>query len=159
MQALFDDVTYLENVASLIFEQPQNLTQQRFQVVYFMEDDSYQRQLYIDALMLAQRQKKQNDVIWISSLGNLKEETALTIKPALMVWPNQQSKRINKLTSQMDVAHTFIKNWLGCQDDIMRYSIGSDLLTLKKDRIIANTLNDSIMVFDKDKIGINRSKR
>ena len=147
----FDEVNYLDNVSSLIFASPKTKTQTSFNVIYFTEDDSYQQELYVDALMLAQKKANNNDVIWISSLGNLAEETALTIKPALAIWPNKKAKDINYLTSHMDVANTLIESWLGCTENLTAFSNGSNLLALKKDRVIANTLHGSIMVFDKDR--------
>lgn len=147
----FDEVNYLDNVSSLIFASPKTEAQTSFNVIYFTEDDSYQQELYVDALMLAQQKANNNDVIWISSLGNLAEETALTIKPALAIWPNKKAKDINYLTSHMDVANTLLESWLGCTENLAAFSNGSNLLTLKKDRVIANTLHGSIMVFDKDR--------
>ena len=147
----FDQVNYLDNVSSLIFASPKTEAQTSFNVIYFTEDDSYQQELYVDALMLAQQKANNNDVIWISSLGNLAEETALTIKPALAIWPNKKAKDINYLTSHMDVANTLLESWLGCTENLAAFSNGSNLLTLKKDRVIANTLHGSIMVFDKDR--------
>jgi membrane-anchored protein YejM (alkaline phosphatase superfamily) len=51
----------------------------------------------------------------------------------------------------MDIQPTLIKHWLDCNIKEKTYSNGKDLLNVKKDRIIANTMADGIMVFSKDK--------
>jgi len=55
----------------------------------------------------------------------------------------------------MDLQPTLMKHWLGCdiKSDAYRnaFSNGNDLLTLKKDRIIANTSTEGLVVFNKDK--------
>ena len=45
-----------------------------------------------------------------------------------------------------------MKHWLGCDlDSEMLIVTVADLLTLNKDRVIANTSEEGIMVFNKDK--------
>jgi membrane-anchored protein YejM (alkaline phosphatase superfamily) len=51
----------------------------------------------------------------------------------------------------MDVQPTLMRRWLDCKIQEETYSNGKDLLKLKKDRIIANTMADGIVVFSKDK--------
>jgi membrane-anchored protein YejM (alkaline phosphatase superfamily) len=101
--------------------------------------------------MLAQGQKFQKDILWISSIGNQDKESSLSIKPAMLVLPGAKSKNINKLTSHMDVQPTLIKRWLNCDIAPSSFSNGVDLKRLKKDRIIANTMDNGIVVFNKDK--------
>ena len=107
----------------------------------------------MDALLLAQKQKQQADIIWVSSIGNKTTETSLSNKPALLIWPNNDSKssKLTFLTSHMDLQTTLLKNWLSCNLTKENTSNGIDLLTLNKNRVIANTVKNGIMVFNKDK--------
>ncbi len=160
-EALFNDKTELKNVSSLLFGKLNNLTP-GLHVIYFKADQStkdtqnnqnqYQFDLFVDALLLAQKQKAQKDIIWISSIGNLHDETRLNTKPALLINPQAAKvnhKDINFNTSNMDLQPTLLKQWLTC--DLTQYSNGSDLTVLDKDRVIANTTDKGIIVFDKDK--------
>ena len=51
----------------------------------------------------------------------------------------------------MDLQPTLIKRWLGCDIDEKGYSNGTDIKALTNDRIIANTMDNGIVVFNKDK--------
>lgn len=51
----------------------------------------------------------------------------------------------------MDLQPTLMTNWLRCVVNNESYSNGSDLTTLNKDRIIANTSAEGLLVFNKDK--------
>ncbi|WDE01580.1 DUF3413 domain-containing protein [Thalassomonas actiniarum] len=148
---LFNEHKKLNDISSLIFAKKLNNLQPGLHLIYFSDQDQYQFELFMDALLLAQRQKQQQDIIWVSSIGNTGKDTGLSIKPALLLWPDAKASNISSLTSQMDLQPTLFKNWLGCDMDTGLYSNGSDLLTLKKNRVIANTTDDGIMVFNKDK--------
>ena len=105
---------------------------------------------------MAQKQKQQKDIIWISSIGNQTNQTQLSTKPALLINPTTSSQYrekaiINKLTSHMDLQSTLMTNWLNCSLENRNYSNGTDLLSLKRDRVIANTSANGLMVFNKDK--------
>jgi membrane-anchored protein YejM (alkaline phosphatase superfamily) len=149
--ALFDTQTELNDITSLIFADKLNNYATGLHVFYFKGDNRYQFDLFVDALMLAQGQKFQKDILWISSIGNQDKESSLSIKPAMLVLPGAKSKNINKLTSHMDVQPTLIKRWLNCDIAPSSFSNGVDLKRLKKDRIIANTMDNGIVVFNKDK--------
>ena len=108
--------------------------------------------MFIEALLLAQRQKEEKDIVWISAIGNKTNETRLSTKPALLILPeksNIRHKDIDHNTSVMDLQPTLMANWLGC--NTLQPSNGSDLANLNKDRVIANTTNNGIIIFDKDK--------
>ena len=51
----------------------------------------------------------------------------------------------------MDLQPTLMTNWLSCSVEKESYSNGTDILTLKKDRVIANTSAEGLMIFNKDK--------
>ena len=150
-ESLFQHSKTLPNISSLVFADKLNSMPAGLHVIYFEKNSVYQYELFVDALLLAQKQKKNADIIWISSIGNQSEDTRLSIKPSLLVWPNIKSEKLDKLTSTMDLQPTLMKNWLGCNMDKRLYGNGSDLLTLDEERIIANTTKDGIMVFNKDK--------
>lgn len=145
---LFQQPNQLNNISSLIFADKLNNYVPGLHVFYFKGDNSYQFELFLDALISAQNKKLQKDIIWISSIGNKTKDTRLSIKPALLILPNSKNKPINKLTSHMDVQSTLMKHWLLCD---IKDSNGHDLKYLEKDRIIANTVDDGIVVFNKDK--------
>ncbi|GAA6173435.1 LPS biosynthesis-modulating metalloenzyme YejM [Colwellia sp. KU-HH00111] len=162
---LFEENTQLNDISSLVFAEKLNNKKPGLHLIYFQSGDNapknqssqYQFELFIDALLLAQKHKKQQDIIWISSLGNQTKETRLSTKSALLITPNEQLQLTNNndelstLTSHMDLQPTLMKNWLGCQLDQSRYSNGADLTTLTKDRVIANTSPEGLLVFNKDK--------
>ncbi len=152
---LFDDVNVLANSASLLLAEKLNNYNKGLHIFYFKDKDSFQFELFMDALLLAQQQKHQKDIIWISALGNKNINTSLLVKQALLLWDKKsarkKTKRITLLTSQMDVMPTLLQQWLGCDLRGVNYTVGADLLTLKKARVIANTVENGLMVFNKDK--------
>jgi hypothetical protein len=162
-ESLFANKTELKNISSIIFANELNNIAPGLHLFYFKTSQEnankksntpYQFELFVDALLLAQKQKQQKDIIWVSSIGNQKEETRLSTKPSLLVYPQLQTNEANELehiTSNMDLQPTLLTNWLGCSMFVSSYSNGSDLLTLNKDRVIANTTSKGMMVFNKDK--------
>ncbi|KGJ93886.1 DUF3413 domain-containing protein [Colwellia psychrerythraea] len=163
-EALFSKKTELLNVSSLLFAEKLNNKQPGLHIIYFKNshamnakkavknNNQYQFELFVDALLLAQKQKAQKDIIWISSIGNQSNETRLNTKPALFIYPQLDKinhKDITFNTSNMDLQPTVMKQWLGC--NVTANSNGSDLATLNRDRVIANTTDKGIIIFDKDK--------
>jgi membrane-anchored protein YejM (alkaline phosphatase superfamily) len=149
--ALFDKTTRVRDISSLIFADKFNSMAPGLHLIYFDDSDSYQYELFVDALLLAQKQKADRDIIWLSSIGNDNSKTGLTIKPALLVWPKTKNTNLKHLTSHMDLQGSLMKNWLSCDLDAHAYPNSADLLRLNEDRVIANTMVDGIMVFNKDK--------
>ncbi|OUR61461.1 hypothetical protein A9Q74_09905 [Colwellia sp. 39_35_sub15_T18] len=160
--ALFAKQKQLADISTLVFAERLNSLPSGLHLIYFKSNDAkgknnrYQFELFIDALLLAQKQKQQKDFIWISALGNKTKDTRLATKAALLVTPSTQaSQELMQLTSYMDLQPTLMKNWLGCdldsKSDAKSYSNGDDLMTLQKDRVIANTTDEGIIVFNKDK--------
>jgi membrane-anchored protein YejM (alkaline phosphatase superfamily) len=164
--SLFENKNYLNDISSLIFADKLNNKAPGLHLIYFKNTPSaknnksntkYQFELFVDALLLAQKQKKQKDIIWISSIGNPTKETVLFTKPALLINPSNTSQMgvhnqtMNILTSHMDLQPTLIKHWLGCTVNDKHYSNGGDITALNKERIIANTSDDGLMIFNKDK--------
>ncbi|WP_448211574.1 DUF3413 domain-containing protein [Colwellia sp. MEBiC06753] len=148
----FERVDKRNNIAKLIF--PEELAEFKpgLHIIYFEQNDTYQMELFIDALLLAQKQKSNKDQIFISSIGNQSLASTLSVKPALLIWPN--AKRIQQqevLTSQMDIAATLLESWLACGKEASMATAGTNLLTLNKDRVIANTTDNGMVVFNKDK--------
>lgn len=163
-EALFNEKTQLENVSSLLFADKLNNKAPGLHIIYFKNshainankkvknNNQYQFELFVDALLLAQKQKKNKDIIWISSIGNQNNKNRLNTKPALFIYP-QPAKTTHKdvtfNTSNMDLQPTLMRQWLSC--NVTGHSNGSDLPTLNKDRVIANTTDKGIIIFDKDK--------
>lgn len=149
--SLFKDVNQLKDISSLVLSKRLNKFSPGLHTFYFTDADHYQYELFIDALLLSQKNKANKDIIWISSVGNKNEATSLTIKPALFIVPNEKEKEINHLTSHMDVQPTLMKQWLGCNTSPSTYSTGKNMAEVTNDRVIANTMDNGIMVFNKDK--------
>ena len=92
---LFEENTQLNDISSLVFAAKLNNKKPGLHLIYFQSGDNapknqssqYQFELFIDALLLAQKHKKQQDIIWISSLGNQTKETRLSTKSALLITP------------------------------------------------------------------------
>lgn len=150
-ETLFDKTTRVGDISSLIFADKFNSMAPGLHLIYFDDSDPYQYELFVDALLSAQKQKADRDIIWLSSIGNDTSKTGLTIKPALLVWPKTQNSNLTHLTSHMDLQGSLMKNWLSCDINAQAYPNSADLLTLNQDRVIANTMVDGIMVFNKDK--------
>lgn len=150
-QSLFDDIKYLDNISSFVVGDGFKDKTDGLHIVYFNKDNSYQFELFVDALLLAQRNKENKDTIWISSLGNHERDTRLSFKPALYINPNGKSRTVNHVTSHMDVVPSLMNNWLDCQGSEREYTVGTNITTLTKDRVIANTVPEGLMVFNKDK--------
>jgi membrane-anchored protein YejM (alkaline phosphatase superfamily) len=163
-EALFSKKTELANVSSLLFAQKLNNKTPGLHIIYFKNSHAidankavrnksqYQFELFVDALLLAQKQKNEKDIIWISSIGNQSNDTRLNTKPALFIYPVSTKvihKDITFNTSNMDLQPTLMSQWLAC--NVTSHSNGSDLPNLNKDRVIANTTDKGIIVFDKDK--------
>jgi len=160
---LFNEKIVLNDISSLVFADKLNSKKPGLHLIYFKSKPQngkqnstsrYQFELFVDALLLAQQQKTDKDIIWISSLGNQSKDTRLAVKPALLIVPNKtntDAKTISQLTSHMDLQPTLMTNWLGCDVDNKSYSNGTNLLTLNKDRVIANTSAEGLMIFNKDK--------
>ncbi|GAA0818494.1 DUF3413 domain-containing protein [Colwellia asteriadis] len=157
--ALFTDISKLTDVSSLLFAKKLNNKPAGLHVFYFKNspnNNQYQFELFIEALLLAQKQKTDKDTVWISAIGNARDEMRLATKPALLIQQSSlntstQHKKLSHNTSLMDLQPTLMKNWLGCDLPVPAFANGSDLITLNKDRIIANTTAQGIIVFDKDK--------
>ena len=149
--SLFEDISQLKDISSLVISQRLNKFTPGLHVFYFTAADHYQYELFIDALFLSQKNKTNKDIIWISSIGNKNEETSLTIKPALFILPNEQEKEITHLTSHMDIQPTLMQHWLACDIAPSTYSTGKDIVMVNNDRVIANTMDKGMMVFNKDK--------
>ena len=158
LTALFDSTSQLSDVSSLIFsESDKSFTEKLnespagLHVFYFDNESSAQAELFIDALLLAQHQKVNKDILWISSIGNKSVQESLSIKPSLLIIPNKQNNILKRLTSHMDIQPTLLNQWIGCNDLAKKVVNGEDVLTVKSNRVIANTIESGIMVFNKDK--------
>lgn len=148
---LFNEQSKLSNISSLVFADKLNNLATGLHLFYFADSTSYQFELFMDALLLAQKAKQNKDIIWVSSIGNKSKTTSLSIKPSMLIMPKDKNKTVSHLTSHMDIQPTLIRRWFDCKIKEETYSNGKDLLKLKKDRIIANTMADGIVVFSKDK--------
>lgn len=148
---LFDYTSHLKDISSLVFADKLNTIESGIHFIYFTDGNAYQFQLFMDALLLAQKQKGLNDIVWVSTLGNEDGKTRFLSKPSILLTPDGKSRNFDFLTSQMDIAPTLVEQWLGCDIDSKRHSIGSNIIKLTKDRIIANSLQDGIMVYSKDR--------
>jgi hypothetical protein len=148
---LFNEKSSLNNISTLVFAEKLNNIPDGLHLFYFADSNSYQFELFMDALLLAQKAKQTKDIIWITSVGNASKATSLSIKPSLLILPGSKSKTVSHLTSHMDIQPTLMNRWLNCDLNEKAYSNGKDLLKLAKDRIIANTMDDGMMVFSKDK--------
>ncbi|MFT5756497.1 MAG: membrane-anchored protein YejM (alkaline phosphatase superfamily) [Alteromonadaceae bacterium] len=158
-ESLFDTRHNLTDISSLIFsDNNSNFTEQLntakpgLHVIYFNEPNTHQFELFMDALLLAQSQKETKDIIWVSSIGNSSQATSLTIKPSLLIMPkaDTSNQTVKRLSSQMDIQPTLLNNWLNCQLDERYFPNGQNLLKIKSNRLIANTMESGIMVFNKD---------
>lgn len=149
---LFDKTNELSDISSLVFKSKLNDIPVGLHVIMFKPNNQYQFEVFVDAFLLAQKQKLHKDNIWISSIGNQTAKSRFASKPALLILPNTENKTLDKLTSHMDVQHTLLKYWLDCPVLAKTYTNATDLFRVNHNRVIANTTpNNSIMAFSKDK--------
>ena len=109
---LFTEQKKLNNISSLVFANKLNNIPVGLHLFYFADSNSYQFELFMDALLLAQKAKGTKDIIWITSIGNESKTTAFSIKPSLLILPNSKSKTVSHLTSHMDIQPTLMNHWL-----------------------------------------------
>jgi len=155
----FNNTTQLADVSSLIFSNTNESFTKKLNkmpvglhVFYFPENSTTQAELFIDALLLSQRKKSVKDIIFISSIGNKNIQDSLAIKPSLLIVPEQTSNILKRLTSHMDIQPTLLNQWLKCDENTLQKVVnGQDILTVKSNRVIANTIDSGIIVFRKDK--------
>ncbi|WP_448565233.1 DUF3413 domain-containing protein [Thalassotalea ganghwensis] len=147
----FSNIEKHSDISEFLTSKGFTRTEPGLQTYYFSQDDSYQFELFIDALLLSQRGKTNPDIVWISSIGNQSLNNRFAIKPALLIHPDIKDKTVNYLTSHFDVAPTLLSSWFDCQLTNELSPNGSNILKLKHDRIIANTVDEGVMVFNKDK--------
>lgn len=151
LESLFIEKQRISDPQTVNFAETLNKTKPSLHVIYFDESNTTQFEKFTNTLLLNQKQKSTQDIIWISSIGNISHETSLSDKPALLIMPNHESKTINQLTSLMDIQPTLIENWLDCDIDATTYGNGKNLLNVRHNRVIANTMDAGIVVFNKDK--------
>ncbi len=154
----FEKKSELKDISSLIFTPNEkdfteklNHKKSGLHVFYFEDEASGQFELFVDALLLAQRQKINEDIIWISSIGNENKNDGLSIKPSLLIVPNKSSNKQRRLTSHMDIQPTLLSQWLGCASTSKVIVNGQDVIQLDSHRVIANTMDSGMVVFNKDK--------
>lgn len=152
-EELFSDITHLEDISSLTDESTLNEVDPGIHFVYFADSTDFQFELFMDALLLSQRQKaeKNKDIIWVSSLGNKTSKDRFIRKPAFAVLPSQANKAVNEVVGPMDFSATIIDEWLNCTIESKAHSNGSSITKIKNDRIMANTSAEGIIVYSKDK--------
>lgn len=151
VEPLFNKVDVLNNASTLIFGDHLNQLSQGLHVYYFDNDNNDQLALFTDALLLSQKRQNTPSIIWISALGNEQDLDKLSVKPALFIWPNSRQERLRILSSQTDVVPTLMQQWLSCDVHPHHYSTGENLFKLTEDRIIANSTQNGLIVFEKDK--------
>ncbi|WP_076420756.1 DUF3413 domain-containing protein [Colwellia sp. UCD-KL20] len=154
----FDNAYELTGVSSLIFSSNKksfteklNQLNAGLHVFYFDDESTAQAELFIDALLLSQRQKNTKDIVFVSSIGNKNIQDSLSIKPSLLVIPERNSDKLKRLTSHMDIQPTLLSEWLSCKASAQKIVNGQNILTVKSNRVIANTIDSGIIVFNKDK--------
>lgn len=150
-QSLFTHTTQHEDISNFILPERLNRYSPGIHVFYFANEATQQYDLFVNALLLAQQNKDNKDIVWISSLGNTTVEQGFTNKQALLIWPGKEEKNITRLTSTMDLQPTLMRYWLSCRKKYAHYGNGKNVYRIKRDRILANTTNDGLMIFKKDK--------
>lgn len=148
---LFSQTRYFADISPFVTAQKLNNLPVGLYVFYFAEPGDYQFSLFSDALLLAQEQKQSQDIIFASSLGNKSKESRFMSKPGVVIWPERSDDAVTELASHMDIQTTLIERWLNCDIDRKSYSSGRDIFDLPSDRVLANTLQDGIVIFQKDK--------
>ncbi|GAA5143841.1 DUF3413 domain-containing protein [Thalassotalea piscium] len=149
--SLFNEVESHTNIGKFITNKTFDKKQAGLHVYYFKQKDRYQFELFIDALLLAQKASKDKDIILINSIGNQQPINRFAIKPGIFIHPEIKNKNINYLTSQFDISPTLLKHWFNCNLSSDMTINGTDFIALSHDRVIANTIDEGVMVFNKDK--------
>ncbi|WP_371185071.1 DUF3413 domain-containing protein [Thalassotalea maritima] len=151
LQQHFNRVEQHKDISRFVYADKLNGLEQGLHLFYFKATSDYQFELFINALLLAQQQKAQKDVVWIASLGDNQELNAISIKPSLLIWPNKQGQAITRVTSNMDMQTTLMRYWFDCGQDYKSYGNGVNVYRVRDDRVFANTTSDGLIVVKKDK--------
>ena len=143
----WNNVTYFISLALLI------IGTINLYFIYFSDSTDFQFELFMDALLLSQRQKTDNekDIIWVSTLGNKTGKDRFIRKPAFALLPQRKSQNVNDVVGPMDFPATVVEEWLNCDIASSSHSNGTNITKVKKDRIMANTAAEGIIVYSKDK--------
>ncbi|NMP15343.1 DUF3413 domain-containing protein [Thalassotalea sp. Y01] len=147
----FDNTEEHSDISGFVFAEKLNGLDKGLHVFYFQETSDYQYELFVNALLLAQKQKQQKDVIWITSLGNQKETQVVSAKPSLLIWPRMSADTITGLTANMDIPTTLLRYWFQCRTPYKQYGNGTNVFRVRDDRVFANTVDDGLLVVKKDK--------
>ncbi|MDN3651502.1 DUF3413 domain-containing protein [Thalassotalea ponticola] len=139
------------DISPFVFADRLNSLATGLHIFYFQETSDYQYELFVNALLLAQKQKTTQDVIWITSLGNKRETGVVSTKPSLVIWPDKQARTITELTANMDIATTLLRYWYECRTPYEQYGNGRNVYRIRDDRIFANTVENGLLVVKKDK--------
>lgn len=152
-EELFSAITHLEDISSLTSESTLNEVDPGIHFIYFSDSTDFQFELFMDALLLSQRQKTDNekDIIWVSTLGNKTGKDRFIRKPAFALLPQRKSQNVNDVVGPMDFPATVVEEWLNCDIASSSHSNGTNITKVKKDRIMANTAAEGIIVYSKDK--------
>ncbi|WP_371372164.1 DUF3413 domain-containing protein [Thalassotalea aquiviva] len=151
LSSLFENSEQFNDIDKFLSASALNGFKQGVHIFYFSDMSEYKYDLFVNALLLAQKSKQQKDIIWLGSLGNKSFEQSFSPKPSLLIWPNKKAREITRLSSPMDIQPTLMRYWLQCRTSYKEYSNGKNLYRLKNDRVIGNTSNDGLMIFKKDK--------
>lgn len=146
-----DSVESISDIAPFISANHFKQVEKGLHVIYFDQEDNYQYQVFVDALLLAQKQNRQNDIVYVSRIGNDSLSDSLSMKPALLITPNIKRADVSQRTNHMDIVPTLMNDWLMCDLEESKYSVGHSLPSIKTNRVLANTNEQGIMVFDKDR--------
>ncbi len=151
LSAEFTTTQSIDDISSFVQVERFKRIKPGLHVLYFAQADNYQYQVFVDALLLAQKQNRQQDIVFISRIGNETLSDSLSLKPAMLITPHIKVKDVSERTNQMDVVPTLVSQWLSCDLPIKSYSVGKSFETVNNDRILANSNEKGIMVFDKDR--------
>lgn len=147
---LLTEPEFTQSISPLLQEISPTINKIGIFVYYFSGTSDYQLELFVDAILLAQQAKADKDIVWISSMGNKNTSGAFGAKPSLITL-NTSSNNVALLTNNMDIQPTILANISNCSIDKSLYTTGDNLVNLKTNRTLANTMSDGIMLFSKDK--------
>ena len=148
---LVDHQAHHTDISKVIAEETLTTIPQGIHIVYLSGQSDYQYELFVNALLLAQQQLDNKDVIWLGSLGNKDNATAFNTKPALLIWPGKAGRKINGLANVMDIQTTLMRYYFECRTKYKYYSNGNNLYLLDEDRMVANITEQGLIVTKKDK--------
>lgn len=155
--SLFSRSDSVSSIESLI--KKSSLTANNGLTVYlFKGGNDYQFDVFVNALLLAHRSDNSDALIWLNAIGNSEQSDDTNFYSFSMLFTNAIEANVAQVTNHMDILPTLMDKWLQCPLPNGNHSVGQSIDNIDPYRVIANTDDKGLLIFNKDmKLRINHN--